>query len=65
MQDVLFGLPEALRHSYFDTHGETRVAFRNLSTPESYVLDERGRVRFTNHSPTLSLVEAVGLAEPV
>jgi thiol-disulfide isomerase/thioredoxin len=48
---------------YFDTSNAARQAFGQWGTPEYYVLDARGVVRFEHSTIDLVLAQAVSLAE--
>jgi hypothetical protein len=48
---------------YFDGSSEARRVFGQWSTPESYVLDEHGMIRFRHSTLDLVLAQAVALAD--
>jgi hypothetical protein len=48
---------------YFDVTNAARRAFGQWATPEYYVLDARGVVRFKHSTLDLVLAQAVSLAE--
>jgi hypothetical protein len=48
---------------YFDVSAEARRAFGQWSTPEYYVLDERGLVRFKHSALDLVLTQAIVLLD--
>ena len=47
--------------TWFDPHGDLRVATNNIGTPTYYVVDPSGRIRFVGHTPALALTQAAAL----
>ena len=48
--------------SYYDADGSLRQALRNIATPQYYVVDRKGNVRFDGPLPWSSVTQAAVLS---